>query len=151
MAKSMQRFLLACVLFVAGSSANAGELFGPLGTRGPVSLERLSMADYHLAWLALAETPLASFSSAYTSVSVTAPKPATAPRYTGPNETTFNDWSNNRLYTTGEIGLLYGRSTGRHGLETEQGYIFGQTGNDKIQISVGASYQEWTVRGARGR
>ena len=44
-------------------------------------------------------------------------------------------------YARGEVGFLYGRSIGKYGAEVEQGYIFGETGNDKFHISVGASYE----------
>ena len=44
-------------------------------------------------------------------------------------------------YASGEVGFLYGRSTGKYGVEVEQGYIFGEVGNDKFHISAGASYE----------
>lgn len=49
-------------------------------------------------------------------------------------------------YAGGEVGVLYGRSTGKFGGELEQGYIFGEVGNDKVHISVGASYEEFNGR-----
>jgi hypothetical protein len=50
------------------------------------------------------------------------------------------------LYSSGEMGFLYGTTTGKFGYETKQGYIVGTVGNDKFQITAGASYQE-----SRGR
>jgi len=47
-------------------------------------------------------------------------------------------------YSGGEIGVLYGR--GRHGSEALQTYIVGTVGNDKFQITAGASYEEFNVR-----
>jgi hypothetical protein len=44
-------------------------------------------------------------------------------------------------YATGEVGFLYGKSTGKYGVETEQGYIIGEVGNDHLHISAGASYE----------
>jgi hypothetical protein len=44
-------------------------------------------------------------------------------------------------YATGEVGFLYGRSSGIFGREVEQGYILGEVGNDKFQISAGAAYE----------
>jgi hypothetical protein len=44
-------------------------------------------------------------------------------------------------YASGEVGFLYGQSTGKYGVEVEQGYIFGEVGNDKVHISVGAAYE----------
>jgi hypothetical protein len=44
-------------------------------------------------------------------------------------------------YAGGEVGVLYGRSTGKYGVEVEQGYIISEMGNDKFHISVGAAYE----------
>ncbi len=42
----------------------------------------------------------------------------------------------------GEIGFLFGRSSGgRVNYDVESGYIFGTTGNENVQISVGAFYE----------
>jgi hypothetical protein len=49
-------------------------------------------------------------------------------------------------YVSGEVGVFYGRSTGKFGGDSFGSYIIGTTGNDKFQISVGASYQEWNGR-----
>ena len=44
-------------------------------------------------------------------------------------------------YATGEVGFLYGRSTGKYGVEVEQGYIIGEVGNDKFHITAGAAFE----------
>jgi hypothetical protein len=44
-------------------------------------------------------------------------------------------------YATGEVGFMYGKSTGKYGVESEQGYIIGEVGNDHLHISAGASYE----------
>jgi hypothetical protein len=51
-------------------------------------------------------------------------------------------------YVTGEVGFLYGRSTGKFGGDYKQGYIIGEVGNDKLHITVGASYEDsnWNGR-----
>jgi hypothetical protein len=49
-------------------------------------------------------------------------------------------------YVTGEVGFLYGRSTGKFGGEYKEAYILGEVGNEKMQISVGASYEDWNGR-----
>jgi len=49
-------------------------------------------------------------------------------------------------YTHGEIGLLYGHSTGKFDRDVEAGYIFGQVGGDRLQITVGATYERWSGR-----
>jgi hypothetical protein len=52
----------------------------------------------------------------------------------------------------GEVGGLYGHSLdGRVSRELEQGYIFGEIGNDKTQISVGAFYEHVNDRARAGR
>lgn len=48
----------------------------------------------------------------------------------------------NRNYSGGEAGLFYGKSGGKYGREDKEAYIIGSTGNDKFQITAGASYQE---------
>jgi hypothetical protein len=47
-------------------------------------------------------------------------------------------------YSGGEIGVLYGR--GQHGSSALQSYIVGTVGNDKFQITAGASYEESSFR-----
>ena len=41
----------------------------------------------------------------------------------------------------GEIGFLYGRSSGKYGREVEAGYVIGEIGNDKFHLTVGTSYE----------
>ncbi len=52
----------------------------------------------------------------------------------------------NRNYASGEVGFAYGKSTGKFGGTDKQAYILGTVGNDKIQINVGASYEEFNGR-----
>ena len=49
-------------------------------------------------------------------------------------------------HVSGEMGFLYGRSTGKFGGEVEQGYIIGEVGNDKFNITVGAAYEHSSGR-----
>ena len=46
-------------------------------------------------------------------------------------------------YYGGEIGFMYGHSSGKFGGDEFGTYIDGTVGNDKFQINAGASYQEW--------
>ena len=50
-------------------------------------------------------------------------------------------------YAGGEVGFLYGRSTGKFGGDYKQAYIIGEVGDEKFHISAGASYEEssWRV------
>jgi hypothetical protein len=50
------------------------------------------------------------------------------------------------VYTGGEIGVLYGRSSGKYGGDEFQSYIFGTVGNEHFQISAGAAYEESSIR-----
>ena len=52
-------------------------------------------------------------------------------------------------YAGGEVGFMFGVSTGKFGGTYEAGYITGGVGNDKFQINVGASYENWNGRGPR--
>jgi hypothetical protein len=49
-------------------------------------------------------------------------------------------------YAHGEIGFLYGRSTGKFSGDVEQGYFIGDVGNDKVHITAGASYENSSGR-----
>jgi hypothetical protein len=54
-----------------------------------------------------------------------------------------------QVYYGGEVGVLYGRWTGKGGGDLMQSYILGTVGNDKFQISVGAEYDESSGHSAR--
>ncbi len=49
-------------------------------------------------------------------------------------------------HASGEVGFLYGRSSGKYGVTTEQGYIIGEVGDDHFHITVGASHEESSGR-----
>jgi hypothetical protein len=53
----------------------------------------------------------------------------------------------------GEIGFLYGKSTGSHGFGREDfaGYVIGTVGNDKFSITAGYYRQDTTFNGQRWR
>jgi len=51
----------------------------------------------------------------------------------------------------GEVGFLYGHSSGKFGGDVMQSYIVGAVGNDKFQITAGASYEESSARVPRFR
>ena len=54
---------------------------------------------------------------------------------------TQKDW---RDYVHGEVGFLYGRSTGKFDREVEQGYVVGTVGNDHFSITAGAAFENWS-------
>jgi hypothetical protein len=49
-----------------------------------------------------------------------------------------------RYHVSGEIGAAYGVSVGKYNAESEGGYIVGGVGDDKMQITAGASYENTT-------
>ena len=108
-----------------------------------------------LAPLTLADGPFLSHSNAFgwmdaRSSDVLAPAPARE-RPNGsaaPATDSADDVVDLRSssYAHGEIGLLYGRSTGKFGREVKSGYIIGDVGDDNIHISVGAFYEESSGR-----
>jgi hypothetical protein len=52
-------------------------------------------------------------------------------------------------YVGGEVGVFYGRSTGKFSRAVEQGYILGQVINGNTQITVGGSYEHASGRGPK--
>lgn len=46
----------------------------------------------------------------------------------------------------GEVGFIFGRSSGKFGRDFEAGYIIGEVGDDRFHISAGASYENSTRR-----
>jgi hypothetical protein len=57
--------------------------------------------------------------------------------------------SADRIHVGGEIGFLYGRSSGKYGVEYERGYVIGELGNDKFHLTVGTSYERSSGRVSR--
>ena len=56
-----------------------------------------------------------------------------------------------RIQFGGEIGFLYGKSTGKYGREDFAGYVIGTVGNDKFSLTAGYYRQETTFSGPRAR
>ena len=57
----------------------------------------------------------------------------------------------NHVYYTGEVGFLYGQWSGKGSGDYFGSYVWGQAGNDKFQITAGASYDEWNANGRSAR
>jgi hypothetical protein len=51
-----------------------------------------------------------------------------------------------RIYAGGEVGFLYGKSSGKYGREDFQTYIIGTVGNEKFSITAGFLHQETNGR-----
>jgi hypothetical protein len=54
-----------------------------------------------------------------------------------------------RFYYGGEIGFLYGHSIGKGSGDMTESYISGQVGNDHLQITAGASFENWSGQTSR--
>ena len=57
----------------------------------------------------------------------------------------------NRWQAGGEVGFFYGKSGGKYGREDFSTHIIGGVGNDKFNITAGASYHESSGHVPRGR
>jgi len=49
----------------------------------------------------------------------------------------------NQVYYTGEVGFVYGKWNGKSSGDYVGSYVWGQAGNDKFQITAGASFENW--------
>jgi hypothetical protein len=80
------------------------------------------------------------------STAMESPRASLPPTSTKDSSDRLFDLRPNFNYVTGEVGFMYGRSSGKFGGEYKEGYIFGEVGNERIHISAGASYEEWNGR-----
>ena len=55
------------------------------------------------------------------------------------------------IYSGGEVGFYYGHSAGKWSGDEFGSYIFGTVGDDRFQVTAGASYQESNFHFPRGR
>jgi hypothetical protein len=55
------------------------------------------------------------------------------------------------VYYTGEVGFLYGQWSGKGSGDYVGSYVWGQAGNDKFQITAGASFDNWDGHGPKFR
>ena len=57
----------------------------------------------------------------------------------------------NQVYVTGEVGFMYGQWSGKGSGDYVGTYIWGQAGNDKLQITAGGSFENWNGSGPKFR
>lgn len=128
----------------------------------PVSL--LDQPAINSPWALLDSQERFSFSTAFGSMRTT---PEYLPVFdpTAPLSTTYGAADNknsidrvvelrspSKIQFGGEMGFLYGKSTGNgFGREDYAGYIIGTVGNDKFSITAGYYRQETTFNGSRLR
>ena len=99
--------------------------------------------------------PLGLFPAAYIAPSDVSPVPTKKPSTVSnsrsenfgadgkdlPGEIMGSPLSN--VYCTGEVGFLYGQWSGKGSGDYVGSYVWGQVGNDKFQITAGASFDNW--------
>ncbi len=90
-------------------------------------------------------TPLDLFPVAFLSA-VEVEKVSASPRYGTDAPGGVVNLRLNREYSGGEVGLFYGRSSGKFGGDEKQAYILGGVGNEKLHVTAGAAYEESSVR-----
>jgi hypothetical protein len=108
------------------------------------------------AFVQIGMAPLGLFPAAYLAPDDVGPtpirKPSVAPNSRSANlETDGKDLSAemlssplNQVYYTGEVGFMYGQWSGKGSGDYVGSYIWGQAGNDKFQITAGASFDNWS-------
>jgi len=105
------------------------------GRRFSSALSRMGMA------------PLDIFPMAFlTAVEV---QTGSSPRYGSDGPGGVINLRTNPMRNGGEVGLFYGKSGGKYGREDLGAHIIGTVGNDKFQITAGATYQESEGRNLR--
>jgi hypothetical protein len=56
-----------------------------------------------------------------------------------------------RFYYGGEVGFMYGHWSGKGSGDMMESYIMGTAGNDHLQITAGAAFDQWNGNGGRFR
>jgi hypothetical protein len=158
MLKTRLALLMGAVMgLVATVNADQNEIFSNLRT-----------SSVHLAAVGLSDAAPLSLSTAFLAPSAVsdflpalpASGPATSARManisaTMPAQDYSKDYSKEAIptehhrlfdYATGEVGFIYGASTGKFSSDFEQGYIQGTVGNEHMQISAGASYENYNQK-----
>jgi hypothetical protein len=154
----MKRALLAIAGFLALSPSLPALPPGPLLFDGPL-LDRSQSP-----WSSLENRDQFFFSTAFGSMRTTqeylpAFDPATplAAAYLAPGDSkdsvdrVVDLRAPDRIQFGGELGFLYGKSSGKYGREDFSSYIIGTVGNDKFSITAGFLHQETTFNNPRWR
>jgi hypothetical protein len=68
-----------------------------------------------------------------------------------PLDNTVELRARDRVYVGGQVGFLYGRSSGKYGRDVESGYVIGEIGNDYFHFTVGTSYTKSSGSGSAWR
>jgi hypothetical protein len=154
----MKRALLTIAGFLALSASlpalSPGDILleGPLWDRPQspwASLESQDRFFFNTAFGSMRQTPeyLPVFDPAQ---SLTAPYLSPAERRNSVDKI-VDLRAPDRVQFGGEIGFLYGKSTGKYGREDFAGYVIGTVGNDQFSITAGYYRQESTFNNPRWR
>ncbi len=155
----MKALVVVAAALVAGSAvANAADVAGVLASLdgpnvterqvSPISLADLQQFSESTPWI---NPAIPEFYAALPAANISAPSRRMAMTMTMP------DYSKESLepptvsvgshyYVAGEVGAFYGTSLGHNGGSAYGGYIMGEVGNDRTQISVGSSYETSTFK-----
>ncbi|PYJ12126.1 MAG: hypothetical protein DMF06_00540 [Verrucomicrobia bacterium] len=109
---------------------------------GPLSL---SLENQDRFMFATTFGPVQTTSDFLPTFSPAEPRSAVAPARLDPKDSLDNYMEfkpASRIWVSGEVGFLYGKSTGKYGREDFAGYIIGTVGNDKFSITAGYLRQE---------
>jgi hypothetical protein len=125
-----------------GQAGIIGTLNNPYG-----GLSSLTLADGRpfafpiaFAWM---DAPPADVLPAFTAAELPQVSPVTTTLPQDPDRKAV-DLLPNFDYVGGEVGVFYGRSTGKFKREVEQGYILGEVVDGNTHIIVGGSYEHST-------
>ena len=136
--------LLGCCLSLSALQAQMpGQIpfEGPSLDRAFLPLQPLTLADQQrfsfatVSW----QTPV-NFLPSFSPKEPRSVTPSTFADSKDPLDNTMELRARDRVYVGGEIGFLYGKSTGKYGGSVESGYVIGEIGNDYFHLTVGTSY-----------
>jgi hypothetical protein len=105
----------------------------------------LSLADQDRFFFSTSFGAMQATSSFLPTFSPAGPRSSVAPAMLDSKDSPDNVMefkSTDRIRAGGEVGFLYGKSTGKYGREDFQTYIIGTVGNDTFSITAGYLHQE---------
>jgi hypothetical protein len=121
---------------------------------GTLNRPYLSLADQDRFFFSTSFGAIQPTSNFLPTFSPVAPRSAASPAMLDAKDS-FDDVmefkSTNRIRASGEVGFLYGKSSGKYGREDFQSYIIGTVGNEKFSITAGYLHLESSGRVPRWR
>jgi hypothetical protein len=136
-------FLGCCLSLPALQAQMPGQIpfDGSSFDRPFLPLQPLTLADQQrFSFAALSWQAPVSFLPSFSPKDPRSVSPSAFADSKDPLDNTVELRARDRVYVGGEVGFLYGTSTGKYGGSFEQGYIIGEIGNDYFHLTVGTSY-----------